>query len=454
LISEVLNEQQILQCFINEPEFILKLDRNYFISQIGKDIFTVLKKLYEQEKHSIDPTVINIISAGNKINSDINEYYIEKLFKVEYDINNFDYYMQRLKEDFAKHNIENTILQNLLKEVSSRGDLQIDKIEFLVNEIEENLSYVKRDNKILYSLSDMYDRYKDVITRRQGGDWFYGTGDSFLDEALQIGFAPGLITTLFAATGIGKSVYALNLISRQINKQIPSLYISLEMDMISTMDRLIALRNRTPIDMFFPKALQENDIAFKILEKERALMHKIKRFYFVEEAGLSLSDLEFLIKDVKKKLRIDYLVVTVDLLTMLRDFNVGDDKQSTVYEHTMNRIHEMARELNVHILGVVQANRKADSMQVRDIDDLDKLKPSFNTIKNSGAIGERSRVVMSAFRAKYYAERLFPDDPQVEVMEDILEISILKQNMGKINNLKYLYRGDTANVYKYINKKE
>ncbi len=451
MLSTILNEQQILRCFIKDPKLLLIPKRNYFVSKIAKDIYDVLKTLSEKINIVIELTPTNIISEGNKINELINEYNIEKLFEVDYDINNFEYYLQRLREDFASYNIENNILKNVLKEVSTRGKLNVEKIESFITDIEENLSYVKQENKLLYTISDMYDDYFSIIIKRQKGEWFYSSGDSYLDQSLFMGFAPGTISTLFASTGIGKSVYALNLINRQINRQIPILYISLEMDLISTMDRLIALRNRIPISIFYPKSLQDDsERAFKILEEERQKFKKIKRFYFVEEPSLSLSDVEYLIKETKKKLHVNYLSVTVDLLTMVKDFNKGGDKQSTIYENNMNRLHEMAKSLNVHFLGVVQANRQADNTPVNSIENLDKLKPSLNTIKNSGAIGERSRIVMSAFRAKYYAERFFPDNDETNIMEDILEIDILKQNMGKLDHLKYLYIGDTANVFKYV----
>jgi hypothetical protein len=113
----------------------------------------------------------------------------------------------------------------------------------------------------------------------------------------------------------------------------------------------------------------------------------------------------------------------------------------------MDRVHEMARRLGVHIVAVVQANRFG--FKPKDIEDILRLKPTTESIKNAAAYGERSRVILGLFRKKYYAEKYFPEDSETKVMDDILEVQMLKQNQGKLSTLKYLYVGERFSFFKY-----
>jgi hypothetical protein len=71
------------------------------------------------------------------------------------------------------------------------------------------------------------------------------------------------------------------------------------------------------------------------------------------------------------------------------------------------------------------------------------LRPQLNHVKNSHALGERSRVDLSAFRAKYYAERYLQAIPEIDEMEDVLSVQILKQSQGKVGTMMdYAFEGE------------
>lgn len=112
------------------------------------------------------------------------------------------------------------------------------------------------------------------------------------------------------------------------------------------------------------------------------------------------------------------------------------------YEEAMNILNALAKSENVHIMGVVQFNRNADSYKISTLEDLDIMRPSLNDIKNSHAIAERSRVVLSAFRKKYYADRYLTHIPEAAELADIMEIQVLKNSSGMVGTLlKYMFEG-------------
>jgi replicative DNA helicase len=455
-LSIVTNEQIILNILIKEPEHILRFDKNYFVSKTGRDLFIAIKNCFLD---NFDLTDDNIIIFGNKINGSITKDLLQGLSKVECDVVAFEKHFKKLKEDYAKDRIQNKILKDILSEVSSKDSLNKEKLEDLKEEIVQGLELIEGKESLLISPEQLMDSYQVTLLKRMKGEDLYSTGDSLLDAHLTMGYAPGQFTCIFGGTAEGKSVLELNNIFKRINKQIPSLYISLENDRTMTMDRFLAIRLNMNYNLFynnkndFYENESLNDSIYKIVEDEGEKIKNIKLFYFVEEPSLSLGDVEILIKEAKRKMKVNYLVCTIDLLTMLEEFST--DISAGKIEECVNEIHRIARRQNVHIVGVVQANSEND-YKPKTVKDVDKCRPNLKNIKNSKAFGERARAAISVFRPKVYAERFFgKDHPEVLAMDDILHARIEKQNMGGQNiDLKYLFVGEKFKLYKYIEKEK
>lgn len=449
MLSDVKSEQLVIRCLLENSKLMNDVD-NHFISETAQDFYTTLKELYYNDISFLDE---HIISVGNKINKKINQELIDNIRTINYDIDSFEYYYDSLKKAKAKYNIEQKILKDTLIESSKKGDLNINKMIELRNAIDDNLEMIKGKTHLLITPTELMDSYEKNLLERQQGRNIYPTGDSYLDSHLALGAGPGLTTTIFAATGIGKSAWVLNLVNKQINKRIPCVYISPENSAIMTMDRLIAMRCRIPTSSLYP--VNENNISQEVMDKfykEKERLQKVKHFYFVEEPSLDIEDFENIIKEAKKRMGVDYLIVTIDLLSMLKEF--GANIEAKKIEEAMNKVHIVIRRQNVHLFGVVQANRSADNEVPKVIDHLDRLRPKMNTIKNSHAYGERSRTVLGLFRKKHYADIYFPDDPETEIMDDILEVNILKQNQGPTTRLKYLYIPAQFSFFKYIEEED
>lgn len=444
----VKNEQQVLNCVWDDPELIYRFDREYFQSPIGNSIFHSIKKLHE---NNVPITEGNVYVEAVKLNESITPELFTSLRKENY-TESFDFYFTNLKKEYAKSNIQDELLNKVLSNVTSKNELNTGVIEELILKIQENLEIIQGKDSYLKTAYQLALEYLPVLEGRTKGLNRFSSGDSRLDRLITMGFAPGQQTLLFASTGLGKSAYALNLVNKQINKQIPSMYLSLEMDGIATMDRLAAMRLKMPYKMLYPD--ENNEIPEDVINQVRnqaEILKGIEKFFFVEEPDLSIPDVELLVREAKKKMKTEYLICTVDLVTMLREFS---GKEARDYEAGINWLNDIAKRNRIHFFHVAQANRKVEDHRVTSIADIQNLKPTLNMVKNSGALGERCRVVLSAFREKYYAEKFFPDSPEVEIMEDIMSIVILKQNQGNLGSLQYLFEGDRFLCLPYVEPEE
>jgi replicative DNA helicase len=445
-------EHSILSHILHYPSQLLQVEDKFFVSEPAKIIFGAIKTLLE---NNVEINNHNIVLETSQKDDSIREDHIEKIRSVEADENAFDFLYKTLRTAKAQYNIQNDLAEGLLKE-SARKEINIERVKEFRDALTENLEEIEGKDKVLIDTRTWLDLYATDLNRRRSGLSFYSTGDGELDSLLTTAFEPGYFNILAGHSGIGKSSFALMLNNKQLNRQIPSLRISNEMTAISDMDRLIAQRNRIPIRLLYPHRGDEEGIPdhiFQTLEQERNKIGKAKFFRYAYLPSGSLDDVEMLIKKAKAEMGVKYIAVTIDLLTKLDDFS-GDNKASR-YEDSVNKLDTLAKRTNSSILGIVQLRRPSDKVIVKCEEDLEKFRPEIQEIKNAGALEERARIVMTIFRKRFWAEKYFKSDPLLapllEIIDNVAEIDILKQNLGFVGvQSKYLFDGECASFANYV----
>ena len=446
----ILNEKRIFRCILKNPKLMYDLQANWFSCSESNKLFTTLQYLYENGLELNNENIATQSGQPAYIDAPVGIF-----DDVDFNIDEWGFYVQSLKLAYVKEDITKSILDPLKIKSISKEELNIEDLEQISHRLTVNINLAKGNNTKLQTITQIGQRYRGTLVSRKLGE-SYSYGDYLIDKLIPTGAAPGQMTTIFGSTGMGKSMFNLNLFSKQINKRIPCMYVTLEMDETTTMDRLIALRQRIPMRYLLMKNkgetlddLMNPDYIIDLCEQELANLKKYEdRFFIVDAPSLSLDELEGLIADAKKQMDTDYLICSIDLWTMLH----GVGSKATDIEDAVNRTSEIAKRQNVHLINVVQANREADKKSVPTIEAIDSLRiKTVNSIKNSGAIGERARAVLSVFRAKHYAETLFPDDPQLEYMDDVFEVSLVKANNAQIGGrVKYLYDAECFRLWPFI----
>jgi replicative DNA helicase len=214
------------------------------------------------------------------------------------------------------------------------------------------------------------------------------------------------------------------------------------------MDRWMASRLRIPFHTLYSKNGVIDESAPERVKEERAKLERANsnKFVFIDETRVSSSSLEKMINQVKMKMQTDYMAVFVDLATMMEDFGEGTP---VAYEQAMNNLHQMTKRTGVHLILVVQAVQKTlENHRPSTIEGLRVFRPTLASIKNSGAIAERSRQVLSVYREHYYAAKFFPEDPLVQEESDVLDVQVLKCSNGAVGAMiHYLYDGFCFRLY-------
>jgi replicative DNA helicase len=390
----------------------------------------------------------NIISSSGQKSESITFELLKSIRAIEYDDSSWKYYRDILQKSYARDKIQSKVLKEALTISTLKNDFDIDKMQDIVYELQDCVNLARGQGAEVKTLREMFDSYQNTLAKRVDGSAFFDTGCVLLNSVLPTGFAPGEITTIFGSTGIGKSTYSLYLINRMVNKYIPCFYVSLEMSETSTMDRWMASRLRVPFHTLYSKNGVIDESILEKVKEERAKLERVNcnKFVFIDETRVSSSSLEKMINQVKMKLQTDYMVVFVDLATMMEDFGEGTP---IAYEQAMNNIHQMTKRTRVHLVLIVQAVQKSlESHRPTTIEGLKVFRPMLASIKNSSAIAERSRQVLAVYREHYYAAKFFPEDPLVQEEDDVMEVSLLKCSNSEVGKrLNYLYDGGLFRLY-------
>lgn len=223
------------------------------------------------------------------------------------------------------------------------------------------------------------------------------------------------------------------------------MYYSLEMGETDTFDRMMALRSNIDMEDLVNPADQETWQMIKDqIKAQFDILKQNPNFRFSECASISLTQVKQDIKKFQQDIGQEYCIIVFDLLSMVKEFMITDDKGMNFaqgIEVAINILNAMAKELGFHYIAVLQMNRKSEGEgRADDLDDLKKFRPVRNQIKNSGAFLERVRWAIGLFRAKYYAELYIEDEDLWKDMPDYCEVSLLKQNQGLVGSVgKYLF---------------
>jgi len=228
----------------------------------------------------------------------------------------------------------------------------------------------------------------------------YSTGYSSLDEAVG-GFKPQHLIILAADTGMGKSVFGINLLINATNEGVKTSYFDLENGKMASMSRIICIKGCVPTNIF-----EDADNVTKIVEIEESLKGKLN--YRDHEA------LDAFIGD-KKGLQMAKMIggliegdaqdgVKLFLIDPLENFE-EDDKAYVAIGNVVNYFKDLAQKLNITII-ILHHLKKPTSISANNVSDLQELQvpryriPTIHDLTGSSKIANKAPHVWTMVRQK------------------------------------------------------
>jgi replicative DNA helicase len=426
-------EKRIISYILNTPDKVEDFNVEWFLTAEYRNIY---KSIYE------------IISTGKTFDLRILLEYIRQ--HMEYDFSKLEDLQSEYDGDkFASIKEAKELLKNawikytaikdvevLLGEMSSKKNVEFDTIENYAENILGNLKQVE-DEKIILTGSDLASRYMEALIEREEGILQRSFGLKTIDDKLSYPAPPGCYSLLIGKTGSGKSIVKRVLENGLLYQGICVLSVDLEMPLIPNLDRYLSMKLDISVDSLLAKDKPER--LKKALDRELAELESKDNYLYVEHPSITLKMLERIIYKSKAKFKEkgilpkdEYMVVVVDLITMIKEFSgtSGSDLDDCV-----NQLNAICKKHNVHIMGVAQANEnklRSKSSHFKSPDEIDKFQINLEDIKGGSALAERSRIAFSLFRPLDMKKLYFPAlEEELSTELDLIHLNLIKKNLEK-----------------------
>ena len=171
----ILQEQNILSICAKYPYFIYEVDESYLISKTAKAIYNSIKSLYEQGV-VVDARTLYTETTTR---TTIEESLINNLYeKIDIRKEDFNPLYNSLKKQWAKVDLQNNLLQNVLGQVSSKEEMDLDSMWEFKSALENRLKEIDDNSKKIEITG--YNQNKELVyyNKIKTTGWYYTTSIS------------------------------------------------------------------------------------------------------------------------------------------------------------------------------------------------------------------------------------------------------------------------------------
>ena len=241
-----------------------------------------------------------------------------------------------------------------------------------------------------------------------------------MDEAVPHGSRPGEVTVIAGRTSMGKTLLKGNFQVKWIENGHGVFAYTPQMSSHSEYARMESIFSQEAVaSVFSEKKLRDRktDLDMRTVEVLRETRAKFSEFplWVWDRRGLSCDQLMYEVDRLKQKgNKID--IVTIDLVSDLKDVKGAEKNLPQAYDELMARLRIWAQRLEVPVVVCHQINREA----VKDVKKI--RRPQMQHLKSAGAMEEEPDLLLLVHRPHYF-EPTLPDNR--------LEVIIEKQRHDK-----------------------
>lgn len=293
-----------------------------------------------------------------------------------------------------------------------------------LNSLNDDISLNESDKP--KHISHAFNEKLEELIRKTSNE-IISSGFIGLDQKIG-GFNEGYLVILAGRPSMGKTTFSLCL-AKQIAKQYPICYFSLEMSSKQIVSKIIG--NVMDIHLGRIKHNEVSDKELQNITDKRQDIDNLQFYLDYPKKGLTLQGLR-----AKIKLQVQQnktKVFFIDHLGKLKFEGKSWSKNDEISQIT-NTLKNLATELGVVIVVLSQLSRAVEQR-------LDK-RPQLSDLRDSGSIEQDADIVMFCYRAEYYLERAKPNQytefelyqqwcQKLQEVKGITEIIIAKAREGE-----------------------
>ncbi len=413
---------------------------------VDKDaVLTVIEMLhpedfYKAEHEEIYGAIIDLYNASKAI--DLLTLKEQLRLRGKYDvINGFEYLVSLTSPMYSIANVEHyaQIVKDkstLRKLIKSANKIAKDSYEakedatVIAEEAEKEIFGTISHRGSSYSLIkdvliDTIDNLEKLSTQEEG---LIGIPSGFHDlDNKTLGFLPGQLIVVAARPAMGKSAFALNILTNAALKANKSVvYFSLEMSKEELVNRILASEAMVDSQKIRSGKLEDED--WLSLTNASGTLSDAK---IILDDSAGYSPIELRARCRKLKMEYDIGLIVIDYLQLMEASRVSSSRQQDVSEISRS-LKVLAREIGVPIIALSQLSRAPEQR----IDH----RPMLSDLRESGSIEQDADMVMFLYREDYY-------NPETE-KKGVSEVILAKNRAGSTGTVELLW---LSNYTKFVN---
>ena len=416
-------ERGLINCLLSNPKSIEdvvdKIDLNDFYASMHKVLYKEMKGQYFKEGQISKVKVMQLLKK--KFPKVDKEIFFSSDYLITSEINNIANELKQLSQKrHIKVSLENSY-QTLIAE-----DLTVEEIKSKVqDDVFQATSNLKK-SKIIHDVKEVTDEAILRLKEREQGirPEKIKTGIRSLDGMLNGGFSRKQLTILAGRPSMGKTAMALILADSILEyKTVPTLYISLEMDRIKLLDRLLIQKSKVAADDFYNVKKEDKFPLNEQQKKSIDITHNHileKPFKIIDKRGMTIEE----VKSAARKANIIFEgklgFIVVDYLSEIK-LDVKGTRWDKGVAEVIRELRNLAAELDCHILLLHQINREFRHRNSK--------RPLLSDLRDTGEAEEKIDNGFLLHRPSYYISR--EEGTDEPLMQDDVELNVAKQREGR-----------------------
>ena len=430
---------------------IFKQNKQYFgLMLVDKDaVLTVIEILkpddfYKTEHEEIYGAILDLYEASKAI--DLLTLKEQLRLRGKYDvINGFEYLVSLTSPMYSVSNVEyyaeivreKSVLRKLIKSANkiSKDSYEAKEDAILITErAEKEIFNIIQHKDNSYSLIkdvlvDTFDNLERLASQEEG---VIGIPSGFADlDNKTLGFMPGQLVIVAARPAMGKSAFALNILTNAAIKSNKSVvYFSLEMGKEELVNRILAAEAMVDSSKIRSGKLEDED--WISLTNASGTLSEAK---IILDDSAGFSPIELRARCRKLKMEYDIGLIVIDYLQLMDASKNNTSRQADISEISRS-LKILAKEIEVPVIALSQLSRAVEARPDH--------RPMLSDLRESGSIEQDADIVMFLYRDDYYNE----DSEK----KNQAEVIIAKQRAGSTGTVDLAWLGQYtkfANLDKY-----
>jgi replicative DNA helicase len=249
-------------------------------------------------------------------------------------------------------------------------------------------------------------------------------------DRMTTGFQKSDLILIAARPSQGKTALAQNVVAHVVlEKNVPVLFFSLEMNKHAIMQRFIAAEAKVNL----------KDIRTGFFRRDRwqDLTNAAARFseaplYINDNPGMTVFNVRAIARQLMTRLKQEKKelgMVVIDYLQLLRGGGSRQENRQQEVSEISRGLKQLARELNVPVIALSQLSRASEDKTRQD------NRPKLSDLRESGSLEQDADLVALIHREGYYK----PMDP---TLENKAQLIIAKQRQGPTGTVDVLFLRD------------